>query len=343
MAIRYTPENGFLVDDFDVTTDPTNTSLSQAGPNSDGRNHVAAHEELGDAIESLQRHASIRTHDHSGSADTLEGRTKGTKLSQANTHESPDTNVSTSAIHHTLSTSLPVNGTTDQFKAAAGNHTHEYATLNSTPIRTCTSTTRPVGAPVGTLIVETDATSGNWPVGRVRQLQGGNWVLSTAGPTPLVRLRQNNFTQTINKTGNTVLQWNEELDDNFNCFTVAGSAPYNTTIAIPESGLYHVEAAIEWAAGVVPENAVARITVGGTNTDLRNSAFLRTTGLGLGIFFSSPFQQTLPLSGFIRLAAGNQVALSCSHDGNSLAGTILSFFDVSTQIKSRLDIRYVGP
>jgi hypothetical protein len=329
-------------DDFHVTTDPANTSLSQGGQNSDGRNHVQAHTDLGDAIEALQEHAALKTHDHSGSTSSAADRASGYKLRQANTHENADTNSSVSALHHTLTTVLPTNGTVDQYKAAPGNHTHDYATLNSTPIRTCTSTTRPTGAPAGTMIVETD-TPNSWPAGRVRQLQGGNWALSTAGPTPIVRLRQNNFAQTINKTGSTVLQWNQKLDDNFNCFTVAASAPYNTSITIPESGLYHVEAAIEWAAGAVPENAVARITVGGVNTDLHNSAFFKTTGLGLGIFFSAPFQQTLPLSGFVRLTAGNQVALSCNHDGSTLVGTILSFFDVSSQVRSRLDIRYVAP
>ena len=350
MTIRYTPGNGFLVDDFDVTTDPANTSLSQSGPGSDGRNHATAHEDLGDAIQNLQEYASIRTHDHSsptGTADTLTGRIKGTKLAQANTHESADTDASATAIHHTLSASLPANGTVDQFKAAAGNHTHEYATLNSTPIRTCVSTNRPSNAPVGTLIVETDATSNNLPVGRVRQLQGGNWVLTTAGPVPVVRLRQSFAQQLAKNGGTTAIQWNEELDDNFNCFTVAGSAPYNSLITIRETGLYHVEAAIEWASAVVPENGIAKITVtsGGTttNSEVRNSAFMKTTGFGLGVFFASPFQQTLPLSGYLKLTAGDQIALVCSNDGNSLSGNILSFFDLSSKVKSRLDLRYVGP
>ena len=350
MAINYTPGNGFAKDDFHVTTDPANTSLSQGGQGSDGRNHYLAHEDLGNAIENLQEYASIRTHDHSsptGTADTLAGRIKGTKLAQANTHESADTNASLAAIHHTLTDALPVNGTVDQYKAAPGNHTHEYATLNSTPIRTCTSINRPSNAPVGTLIVETDTTSGNWPVGRVRQLQGSNWVLTTAGPVPVVRLRQS-FNQTLAKNGGTTaIQWNEKLDDNFNCFTLAGSSPYNSLITVPETGLYHVEAAIEWASAVVPENGIARITVtsGGTttNSDVRNSAFMKTTGFGFGVFFTSPFQQTLPLSGYLKLAAGDQIALVCSNDGNSLVGNIISFFDVNSRVKSRIDLRYVGP
>lgn len=322
-------------DDFHVTTDPANTSLSQPGQNSDGRNHVQAHTDLGDAIEALQTYAALRSHDHSGSSSD---RTKGPKLSQANTHEGADTNTSLTAIHHTLTDILPVNGTTDQYKAAPGNHTHEYATLNSTPLRRCTSTTRPTAiteAPLGTLIYETNT-------GLVRQLRstsGGNtWVLTPVGPTPVIRLRQS-VNQTISGAG-TVMQWNEEVEDNFGWFAAAGSSPWTTTITIGESGLYHFEAAIQWSSGVVPENGIVVVTVNGADSDLRNSAYQKPAGLG--ILFPS-FQQTLPLSGNIRLTAGDQVALKCSHNAGSLLGTILSFFDAGSQVKSRLDVTYVSP
>lgn len=52
-------------------------------------------------------------HAHSGS-------TSGGKLLQANTHESVDTDVSTSSIHHTLGTG--------QYQAAPGSHTHTQTT-----------------------------------------------------------------------------------------------------------------------------------------------------------------------------------------------------------------------
>lgn len=48
-------------------------------------------------------------HDHSASAE-------GGKLTQANTHESPDTDAATTSLHHTIGT-----GAT---QAAAGNHVH---------------------------------------------------------------------------------------------------------------------------------------------------------------------------------------------------------------------------
>lgn len=51
---------------------------------------------------------SLEGHDHDGSPES--------KLAQANTHESPDTDSSTSSLHHTIGTGAN--------QAAAGNHTH---------------------------------------------------------------------------------------------------------------------------------------------------------------------------------------------------------------------------
>jgi hypothetical protein len=153
-------------DDFRVTTNPAGTSLSQSGPGSDGRNHAQSHEDMGDAIQALQEHASVKTHDHSG--DNTD-RTKGGKLAWANTHQTAaapttltaaqalaDTDDSALAIHHTLATSLPTSGTAGQFQAAPGHHTHSYPTLIDTPLRYCTSDSRPSGVPLGTMIYETD-------------------------------------------------------------------------------------------------------------------------------------------------------------------------------------------
>jgi hypothetical protein len=146
--------NGGL-DDFEVTTDPGNTPLSQRGQGGN-RNHVESHVDMGHAIEALQNYATLKTHDHSGNSTDPADRAKGYKLAQANTHQNADTNASASAIHHTLATHLPTSGTTGQFQAASGHHTHSYPTLTNTPVRLCTSTTRPTGVSVGTMIYETD-------------------------------------------------------------------------------------------------------------------------------------------------------------------------------------------
>lgn len=142
-------------DEFKVTSNPDITSLSQGGQNSDGRNHAKAHEDMGDAIEALQTYAALKSHDHSGDPGD---RSKGSKLTQANTHQSPDTDTSATALHHTLASHLPiVASTTGRYQAAAGNHTHPYTDLVNTPLRFCTSGPGlPTGVPVGTMVYETD-------------------------------------------------------------------------------------------------------------------------------------------------------------------------------------------
>lgn len=72
------------------------------------------------------------------------------KLNQVNTHQNPDTDTVTTAIHHTIGTS----GT----QAAAGNHIHDYngPTIINKPYILCTSTTRPSAPEVGEIIWETD-------------------------------------------------------------------------------------------------------------------------------------------------------------------------------------------
>ena len=92
----------------DVFTEPSSASsvpLKLAGTGA--RVHSVAHADLGDAIEALQEHAVLLSHDHSG-AD---------KLLQANTHATVDTNLSAAALHHTIGV-----GATHM---VAGNHDHD--------------------------------------------------------------------------------------------------------------------------------------------------------------------------------------------------------------------------
>jgi len=141
-------------DTFNEPSQPEQTALNQVGGQAaPGRNHFEHHRDLGDAVEQLQQHAARRGHDHSGSSTDP---ARGAKLAQANTHEGVDTNASASAIHHTLATHLPTSGTTGQFQAASGHHTHDYNTLTNKPWHLCTSATRPTGVAPGTMIYETD-------------------------------------------------------------------------------------------------------------------------------------------------------------------------------------------
>lgn len=141
-------------DTFNEPSQPEQTALNQVGGQANpGRNHFEHHRDLGDAVEAVQRNAARKNHDHSGDSDDP---AKGGKLAQANTHQSADTNSSASAIHHTLATHLPTNGTTGQYQAASGHHTHDYTTLTNRPWQLCTSTTRPTGVAPGTMIYESD-------------------------------------------------------------------------------------------------------------------------------------------------------------------------------------------
>lgn len=66
------------------------------------------------AGDDLSADFALIAHPHSGT-------TNGIKLSQANTHESADTDAATSSLHHTIGTSAT--------QAAAGNHVHAVIVL----------------------------------------------------------------------------------------------------------------------------------------------------------------------------------------------------------------------
>lgn len=78
-------------------------------------------QEIRDAFDTIDAlfDGTTGNHDHSG----VDGH--GPKLTQARTHESPDTDASTSALHHTLGTGAG--------QAAAGNHTHTAAAVGAEP------------------------------------------------------------------------------------------------------------------------------------------------------------------------------------------------------------------
>lgn len=133
-------------DAFEEPDQPEEVNLSSAGNSPTGQNHVMHHRDLGDSIEAMQANGILKTHDHDGTDD----RYHGPKLAQANTHESPDTDVAANSLHHTLGT-----GST---QAATGDHTHDYngASIFNKPYILCTSTTRPAAPYPGLMIYESD-------------------------------------------------------------------------------------------------------------------------------------------------------------------------------------------
>jgi hypothetical protein len=219
------------VDSFNEPSLPEFTSLSSAGTGS--RAHVEHHHDLGQAVIALESNAAKKAHDHSGdAADT----SKGAKLTQANTHQSADTDTSTTAIHHTLGTGAN--------QAAAGNHTHTAANYVL-----CTSSTRPSSPYLGLMIYETDTNRvRSWAT--IAPAVTPSWRLMPVASVPICHLRQGAFGTTqgdgskllsIPQGGN--MEWRDEVEDNFGMFN-SGASVHD--IVVRETGLYHIIASILW-------------------------------------------------------------------------------------------------
>ena len=316
------------VDQFNEPSQPESTALSQVGAQSTpGRNHVEHHRDLGDAVQALQSHAAQRGHNHSGDSNDP---TKGGKLVQANTHESADTDDSTTAIHHTLG-----NG---PFQAAPGDHTHDYddGSITNAPYIRCTSSTRPASPTSGLTIYETDTN-------RMRVWNnfgnGDRWNILPTATIPIVRLAQSS-NQTISSSG-TLIEWNEEIEDNFGYFNPASK----TSIVVAEPGLYQIDAALQWSVNFIPEIATVVLCVNGQETILRNSGLQSRPGLLslLGVTINPDFSQTLAISGKLRVNLGDTISMKCRYGGSAIGGVIQTYFDLASRVKSRLEMHYVGP
>lgn len=108
------PTNFPASDDvFSVPSTPASVPLGNPGDST--RKHSQSHGDLGDAIEAMQGEATLLVHSHDGVTFR-----HGSKLSQANTHESPDTDSGPTSIHHTIGVTANT--------YAAGNHTHAAVT-----------------------------------------------------------------------------------------------------------------------------------------------------------------------------------------------------------------------
>lgn len=121
-------------DSFGVPSAPASTALNSAGDSA--RNMVNNHGDMGAAIMAMQAEATYLTHAHDGTARN------GSKLVQANTHQSPDTDTATTALHHTIGTGAN--------QGAAGNHTHTVTNVwpvGSVFIAAVSSTPTALGLP----------------------------------------------------------------------------------------------------------------------------------------------------------------------------------------------------
>lgn len=343
-------------DFFNVPTLPEGTSLSSAG--SALRNHTELHDDINKAVMALEANAALKTHDHSG----VDGIAHGQKLAWNNTHQSAsapsslsvaqalaDTDDSPLAIHHTLGTGAN--------QAAPGNHTHTVVEVPQ-HYRICTSSSRPSAYP-GLMIFETDTNLVQvWATYDGRT--GWHTVFGAPPVVPVInnyypptvnppapqpaltcRLRQRN-PQKLNWQG-TIIEWQDELEDPYNCFNPAASL---TSIIIRQAGIYQIDCALQWNPQIVPDVAKVVLCKNGQETEIRNQAFMR------GNLFTPGFSQTLSVSGKVRFEKDDVLTVKASFEANNnIIDQIFSFVEQvvdavtgqnTSVLTSRLEIANVG-
>lgn len=156
------------------------------------------------------------------------------------------------------------------------------------------------------------------------------WTVLPVAKIPTVRLRQ-----TVNQqlaSAGTILQWGEELEDEFDFFNIA--AP--TDIVIKEPGLYNIQAAIQWDPSIVPDTAMAILCINGLETTIRKQQFMR------GAVFTPGFSQTLDLSGVLRFNTNDVLTLKVKYVASpNILEFIFSWFDGPSKVNSRIDMHYI--
>lgn len=307
-------------DVFIEPSTPESTALNSAG--SGTRNHNEHHRDMGDAIEELEKRATLPEHDHSGVPTGPGGRVTG-KLKQANTHEDVDTDKAATSIHHSLGTG--------EFQAAPGNHKHKQSDITDLANYICTSTTRPTNPKIGTMIFETDLNTVRvWTKWRAETT--ARWVLLPVANVPICRLLQGTE-QRILSSGST-MEWRVEEEDSFGMFNAATSM---TDIVIPEAGLYSIDASVAWSPDrLFGDNAYTRILINGAPTTRVHGEFVRGGGL-----FTPGFPQSVDVTAKVRFEKNDRLAIRASHNGALSSWTL--FGSTATKQDSRIDVAYLSP
>jgi hypothetical protein len=265
----------------------------------------------------VMTNAALKSHSHSGGADSP-------KLAQVVTHESPDTDTAT-GIHHTIGTGAN--------QAAAGNHIHDYNSdrITNKPYALCTSTTRPPSPYTGLHCFEIDTNRERiWC--QLPDASDPSWRLTPGSPSkPVCRLRQD-VAQQLASSG-TIIEWDSEVEDNFGYWTNTAK----TNVVVKEAGLYQIEAAIQWDASRVPDEAHLVLCINGQETTVRKSMWLR------GNTFVPQFSQTVAVTGKLRFGPNDILTVKVSYkQPGGFIGFLLSFIDGTSKVKSRLDLAFIG-
>ena len=304
------------VDSFSVPSAPEVTPLSEAG--TANLDHTELHEAINKAVISLETNAAIKTHTHDGGPDgTL-------KLAQKDTHQTPDTDTSTTSIHHTLG---PAAG-----QAAAGNHTHDWnaspPTILNRPYIIGLSTNRPRSPFPGLMFFETDT---NFLRIWANLGQGYGWQLIPIQP-PAVQVQQS-IAQPLRTPGWIQLLWDDVVNDTANFFNAATNA---AALIVNEAGLYATNLAVQFDPAVAPDVAKAAVFVNGQISNIQSNVFQR------GETYVPGFSQTVAAQGPINLNNGDVVTGAVSYVASQGLGVVNTFVNQTENLASRIGLTFMG-
>lgn len=344
-------------DIFLEPTLPEETPLSSSGPGGT-RNHTEHHRDLGDAIEAIQVTAALKTHDHSGT-DSIR---HGPKLSQANTHQDPDTDTSAAALHHTLGVGSN--------QAAAGDHGY----LASTSFQPghhyiiCTSSTHEVSYE-GLLAYETDTR-------RLMIFANGKWYViwslpavappppppvyvppDDPAPPPVVVIPDpppppvpipvtedpapictvySGTAQTIDATNwgrwgewkTATLEWHQESTDPMNMFNPRASL---TDVIIPKDGVYTISAKVFWDPNSHADEATLYL--------VRNGQGFSREG-PTTIMPRHPTSMTI--SATVWCEVNDHISVQAQYLPTTGLGALLTIFDPTASVNGVFTVQYIG-
>jgi hypothetical protein len=310
---------GSAFDLFNVPSDPEGTPLSEAGTGT--RNMPESIQDLGLAVEALETGTTRVTHDHSGDSGVSSGVGHGSKLAQANTHQSPDTDVATTSLHHTIGVGA--------HQAAAGNHNHEYASLLHVPYVICTSSTHPNTPFPGMQIFETDT---NFLRIWANTGSGYAWQLIPFLQIPAVQVQQS-APQTLHSPGWAQLLWDDVVNDTANFFNSAVNA---AGLVVSETGQYLTNLAVQFDPAIAPDVAQVATFVNGAISSVQSNVFQR------GESYVPGFSQTVAAQGPINLSSGDVVTGAVSYVASQSLGVVNTFVNQATSLTSRFGLTFLG-
>lgn len=322
------------IDSFSTPSASESTPTSEAGDSS--RNHTELHHDINLAVVALETNTAQINHVHSGAAG------QGPKLTQANTHQSVDTDAAPASIHHTL------DGTTGTSanKAAPANHVHDYndgTRLLNRPYFLCTSLTRPTSPVLGTMIYESDTN-------RVRvwaQFPGQStpiWQLLAVGSIPVLRMEAQ-VNQTVPPTNRYTCFFSHIIEDIFAIFGLfhpPSAPPRNvgnvSDIIVPETGHYLVNTRFHWHPQFTfHDHSMIELTVNGVDIGRKDWEFIR------GFDNTPGFGQTNSIHMLWYFNAGDVLRVHVKHNANSRS-SILWCNNVSPDKQiSYVELHFQGP